>query len=292
MLAPRTALPALTDRLPLGKTGLLVSPICSGMTYDAHVVPAAFEAGINFFFLTADMHWPIYEAARRGLADLLRGHPSRRDEIVIACASYVTQPEFCFAPFDEVLEAVPELGRLDITVAGGSYGPELATRLHMYRLHRLTKHAGSRGIGASFHDRAAARDLVAQGELDIQFIRYNPCHPGAREDLFPHVPEQRHTLLYNFKSTDSWIASDADYAALGVGPDNWKPHITEYYRFALTAPALDGILCGMPSARGVQELADALAKGPLDDEDHQYLIELGILEKRRREAEKQRRMRG
>src|SRR6185312_5815833 len=98
------------------------------------------------------------------------------------------------------------------------------------------------------------------------------------------------TLLYNFKSTDSWVGSADDYAAMGVGEDNWKPDITEYYRFALTAPALDGILCGMPSPEGVQELADALAKGPLDDEDHQYLIELGILEKRRREAEKQKRM--
>ena len=295
MLAPRTALPALTDRLPLGTTGLLVSPICHGMTYDAQVIPAAFEAGINFFFLSADMHWPIYEATRRGLADLLRGHPSRRDEIVIACASYVTQPEFCFVPFDEVLAAVPELGRIDITVAGGSYGPELAKRIEMYKVHRRIKHAGASGIGASFHDRAAARDLIAQGLLDIQYIRYNPIHPGAREDLFPHVASRdtgRTTLLFNFKSTDSWVESDAHYAAMGVGEDNWKPHITEYYRFALTSPALDGILCGMPSPRGVQELADALAKGPLDDEDHQYLIELGILEKRRRAAEKQRRMRG
>ncbi len=293
MLAPRTALPALTDRLPLGTTGLVVSPICSGMTYDARVVPAAFEAGINFFFLTADMHWPIYEATRQGLADLLRGHPSRRDEIVVACASYVTQPEFCFAPFDEVLAAVPALGRLDLTIAGGSYGHELAARIEMYKVHKVTGHAGARGIGASFHDRDAAREHLASGALDIQYVRYNPCHPGAREDLFPHVCARaagRTTLLYNFKSTDSWVESDARYAALGVGAVNWKPHITDYYRFALTTPALDGILCGMPSPDGIVELADALAKGPLDDEDHQYLIELGILEKRHREVERRRRI--
>src|SRR6185436_3867413 len=113
----------------LGPSGLEVSPICSGMTADPRMVPAMYEAGVNFFFLSADMHWPMYENVRKGLDDLLRGHPSRRDEIVVACVVYVTQPEFCFVPFEEVLAIAPLLERIDITVAGGSYGHEITTRL-------------------------------------------------------------------------------------------------------------------------------------------------------------------
>jgi|GEM_PF-1175810 len=293
MLAPRTELPKLTDRLPLGTTGLQVSPICCGMTFDDNVVPAAFEAGINFFFLSADMHWPMYESIRKGLEDLLRGHPSRRDEIVVAATCYVTQPEFCFAPFDEVIEAVPSLGHIDITVAGGSYAPEILTRIEIFKLHRAIKHAGARGIGASFHDRAVARELLDQGFLDIQFVRYNPVHPGAQKDVFQHAKPhpERSTLLFNFKSTESYVDDEEHLKEMGVEEDNWRPHITDYYRFALTAPALDGILVGMPDADGVRQLANALAKGPLDEEDHQYLLDLGVLEKRRREAEKLRKTR-
>src|ERR1043165_4314286 len=100
-------LPKLTDRLPLGASGVVVSPFCVGMSPDPMTIPAAYEAGINFFFVTADMHWPLYEPLRRGLRML------PRDDIVIAAASYVTQPEFCRAPFLEVLAELPELRRLD-----------------------------------------------------------------------------------------------------------------------------------------------------------------------------------
>jgi hypothetical protein len=87
----------LTDRYPLGN-GLQVSPFCLGLVGDPDVVPAAFEAGINFFFISADMHWPVYEQTRRGLAKLLRDKPEARDQIVLGLVAYVTQPEFSCVP--------------------------------------------------------------------------------------------------------------------------------------------------------------------------------------------------
>ncbi|SRR6266550_8217075 len=75
LLGRRLALPKANDRLPLGKTGLTVSPFCFGRTASADTVVAAYEAGINFFFVTADLHWPFYDGIRRGLAKLLRGNP-------------------------------------------------------------------------------------------------------------------------------------------------------------------------------------------------------------------------
>jgi hypothetical protein len=273
--------------LPLGTSGLEVSPICQGMTPDPDTVPAAFEAGINFFFVTADMHWPLYEGTRRGLRDLLAANPAARDSIVVGVVSYVTQLEFSYAPFLEVLEEISPLQRIDLIIAGGAYGHEIPERIEMYKAHRDNRRVGARAIGTTFHDRKAARSVLEQDVLDIAFVRYNPGHLGARTEMFPHVRSRgdgRTTLLYNFKSTDSWIEDEAEYVALGLQPDNWRPHITEYYRFALTEPALDGILCSVPGARGVRELSDALAKGPLDDEDHQYLIDLGTLKRQRDKA--------
>ncbi|HWU90268.1 MAG TPA: hypothetical protein VN253_23550 [Kofleriaceae bacterium] len=276
----RAELPTLTDRLPLGTSGLEVSPICLGITQDPRTIPAAFEAGINFFFLTADMHWPAYEATRRGLAQLIASRPEARDAIVVGAASYVAQPEFLWVPFQEVVRELPGIERLDLTIAGGSYGHEIDRRLETYERHRRVGHVGARAIGASFHDREAALRIVEQGALDIAFVRYSPCFPKARDDLFPHVTSRadgRRTLLFNFKSTYGHIATEAEYAALGIGADYWRPHPTDYYRFALTEPAIDGILCALDGPDMVAELADALAKGPLDEDDQQYLLDLGEL---------------
>jgi hypothetical protein len=272
MLEPRTTLPKLTDRLTLGD-GLAVSPICLGLVGDPAVVPAAFEAGINFFFVTADMHWPLYEGTRRGLYDLLRSKP--RDEIVVAVVSYATQPEFCRMPFSEVVDYIPPLERVDLMIAGGSYGDELERRLEIYGGHRTQRFLGARAIGTTFHDRTAVLPVLERRAVDIGFVRCNPMHPKAEAEVFPHVRDD-HPLLFNFKSTWGCL-TEAELRALGVGEDYWVPHPTTYYRFALTQPALDGLLVALPSPATVRELSDALAKGPLDDEDRQYLLDLGEL---------------
>ncbi len=273
-------MPALTDRLPLGD-GLWVSPVCIGLVGDPKVVSAAYEAGINFFFLSADMHWPVYEATRRGLEDLLADKPSARDDLVVGAVAYVTQPEFCWAPFEEVLDAVPALDRrLDLLIAGGSYGREIATRLPVYADHRKARYLGARAIGASFHDREAACDVVADERADLAFVRYNPIHDGAARDVYARAKSRadgRRCLLFNFKSTAGHLWTDAEYRALGVGDDFWRPHVTDYYRFAFTQPAVDGVLCALPHPDAVRDLGDALAKGPLSEDDHQYLLDLGEL---------------
>ena len=275
MTAARTELPKLTDRIALGTTGLHVSPVCIGTVLDPSTIPAAFEAGINFFFITADMHWLFYEHTRRGLRMLLEEKPSARDEIIVAGVSYLAQPEFLWVPFEEILIAEPSLKRLDLTIAGGCYGHELPRRQPVYEQHRTRRHLGVRGIGASFHDRAACLAAVNNGPFDIAFVRYNPEHPKARAEVFPHVAPERRARLFNFKSSEGWLDDEDKYRAHGIGTDMWRPHVTDYYRFALTEPALDGILCALPGPSAVRELADALAKGPLDDEDRQYLLDLG-----------------
>jgi hypothetical protein len=272
----RERMPAPTDRLALGTRGLTVSPFCIGMCADPKVVPAAYEAGINFVFVTADMHWPLYENLRRGIKDLLAMKPAARDDLVIGAVAYVTQREFCTYPFVEV---ATELGvdRIDLVIAGGSYAHELGNRLPIYRGHRETGHVGARAMGVSFHDRGLAKDTINAGDIDIAFVRYNTTHPRGREDLFPHLSRPRKPLVYNFTSTFGMMTSEEQYASVGVGADFWRPHATDYYRFALTQPQVDGLLIAPPTPSAMQDLADAMAKGPLDDDDHQYLLDLGEL---------------
>jgi hypothetical protein len=270
----RTILPRLIDRLSLGTGGLRVSPFCLGMVGESAVVSAAFDAGVNFFFVSADMHWPLYENTRRGLADLLARGPGIRDEVVVAGVCYPTQPEFCTAPFEELVAAVPGLKTLDVLLAGGAYGWEFDRRLPVYAEHRRTGFLGNRAVGASFHDRQAAPAAVRERNVDIACIRYNPGHAGARRDVFPHLPGRPRPLLFGFKSTFGYVPPGR-MLELGLpGSDYWHPAVTDHYRFALTPPAMDGLLIALRTPGEVTALAAAMAHGPLTEEEEAYLTDV------------------
>jgi aryl-alcohol dehydrogenase-like predicted oxidoreductase len=272
----RAALPQPTDRLPLGHSALRVSPFCIGITSEPETIPAAYDAGINFFFFTADMHWPLYEPTRKGLEMLLQRGGGIRDEIVVGCVSYCAQPEFCRRPFHEALEAVSGLDRLDLLIAGGAYGREIPTRLEAYRTHLQDAFVGTRAIGTSFHDLRAALRVIERDQLDIAFIRYNAVHASATRDLFCRLPARRRNLLFNFKSTSGYVSPEAQ-RELGVLPEYWQPRLTDHYRFVLTRPELDGILCSPDSPDHVEQLVEAMQLGPLDEEEEQHLLFLGML---------------
>ena len=273
----RDSLPRFTDRLSLGSSELRVSPFCLGQVRGEETISAAFDAGINFFFVTTDMHWPLYEEIRRGLATLLARGEGVRDQIVVAGVCYPTQLEFCRYPFQELRDAVPGLKRIDVLVAGGAYGHEIGERLAVYHDMRRTAFCGARAIGTTFHERQAAVRAIQENRLDIAFIRYNAGHPGARHDVFPHVPHPRSTLLFNFKSTQGYVPP-AVLAQFGLdGGEYWHPHITDHYRFALTRPEMDGLLVSLETPEQVRALAEALEKGPLDEEEEEYLMNASLV---------------
>lgn len=276
-------LPRPDDRVALGRSGLEVSPICLGIAGSPEVVETAFDAGVNFFFVSCDMHWPIYAELRDGIAALLARPGVSRDQIVVAGASYLTQPEFCRAPFVELVDAVPGLERLDVLVAGGAYGGELERRSEVYRQSRAEGLAGARGLGTSFHDRGAALAAIQEDALDVAFVRYSPLHPGARDDLFPALDDgsRRACRVYNFNSTRGQQLT-------GSVPDNagdmWIPRVPDYYRFALSRPQVDGLLCAFTRPGEIAELVAALDEGPLSAEEEDYMIALVAEIKRERDA--------
>jgi hypothetical protein len=247
------------------------------MVRSADAVSAAFDAGINFFFLSADMHWPCYEPLRQGLKDLLRRGGGIRDEIVLGAACYPAQPDFCVYPFQEVLEAVPQLERLDLLIAGGAYSRDFSERLPVYQEHRRWRFLGCRAIGTSFHDRQTALAAINERLVDIAYIRYNPMHPGARHDLFPQIAAREPPLVFNFKSTRGYVPPDLQ-TELGLPGDvYWQPAITDYYRFALTRPELDGLLIAPQTPQEVGAFTAALDLGPLDDDEDKFLLNLALV---------------
>lgn len=265
---------SMRDRLALGATGLRVSPFCLGMVERPEAIVAAYRAGINFFFLTADMHWPLYEGARQGLRALLRSARDVRRKVVVSVVSYVTQPEFCNAPFIEVLNAVPELEHVDVAVIGGSYANDFLSRHDVYRSGRP---GGMTALGATFHERSLAVTAVNQKLVDIAFIRYNSAHAGAEQDVFPLLDRNRTSRLFGFKSTSAYLGPE-ELSALNVPKQNWRPTMTDHYRFALRPPQIDGILCSLDEPAHVTALGRALRQPPLTALEAEYLKTLSALE--------------
>jgi len=264
------------DRRPLRNTGLTISPICLGMVSFEDAVCAAFDAGVNFFFLTADLHWPLYEASRRGLEKLLARGQTVRQQVVVGITSYMMHPGMSFAAMREALDAVPGLGTIDIAIIGATHKADFLRRLHDLEEVRMEGCFGIKAIGATFHDRQAALLATNHGMVDISFVRYNPSHPGAGRDLLPRLHAGRSTLLYNFTSAWNYV-SPARCRELKLADDYWRPRFTDYHRFAMTRPEIDGLLCAPGTPEEVRELARALEEGALDQEEEQYLIDLAAL---------------
>jgi hypothetical protein len=256
-----------------------VSPVCLGIIGGdgARLVAAAIEAGINFFFLSTDLHWPSYDALRNGIRAYLRGHPRARDRIVIAAVSYAHPLEFVVGARWELLGAMPELKRLDVLVAGGLCAGDSPRRLEGLR-DPAAPSVGARAVGASFHDRALALEACNGRRVDLAWVRYNPLHRGAAQSLLPAIDGDAPALVYNFNSTHGRLG-DRAWSALRLD-DYYRPPVTDYYRYALSVPRMNGILVSLQNVRQLRELDDALGRGPLSREDAAHLENIVTLAQR------------
>jgi hypothetical protein len=241
------------------------------------VDPAAFDAGVNFFFLTADLHWPLYEELRQGLELLLARGPSIRDEIVVAVVSYLDEPLFQHLQFHEVIQSVRGLNRVDVLLAGAVSNVEsFNARYTSLRRALVVGHAGARAIGASFHDRATALGSLNLNCLNLHLVRYNSGHAGAQRDIFPLLRSDRSSPIYTFKSGFSRVF-EQQFSRLGLPSDHGLPRPTDYYRFVLSHPSVDGVLCSPMSTLELQELVDSMREPPLNEAEQEYMMWLSAI---------------
>jgi len=232
---------------------------------------------MNFFFVTADLHWPLYAGVREGLARLLDGNKSRRQEIVVGVVSYLENPLFSALQFNEVISEVPGLGYVDLMIAGAvSSDSSFYSRVDSISRARAAGRHGAKAIGATFHQRSLALAADHYSLLDISYIRYNSAHPGAQKDLFPFFRHDRAALVFNFKSVMSRLNQQI-FDRLNLPKTCWLPDPCDHYRFVLSRIEIDGVLCSPLQPKEVRQLARALEKKPLSEEEQNYMTWLASL---------------
>jgi hypothetical protein len=127
-------------------------------------------------------------------------------------------------------------------------------------------------VGCSFHERAAARYMLSGRLVDLGLVRYNPSHVLASLDLFPFL-EATTPPLFGFRSTHGFVPGE-QYADLGLSRRHWRPRLTDHYRFSLTQSGLAGVLCSLHRPEHLEQLVQALHRGPLAEDEEIFLINL------------------
>lgn len=126
-----------------------------------------------------------------------------------------------------------------------------------------------RVLGVSIHDRPRAGRLAEDSILDLLMIRYNAAHPGAEQDIFPHLARRRPAVVAY--TATAW-------RRLLKAPRGWKGRAAtagDCYRFCLTSPHVDVVLTGPRTASELRENLAAIEKGPLSPEEMAFMRELG-----------------
>ncbi len=127
-----------------------------------------------------------------------------------------------------------------------------------------------RAIGISTHDRKRAGALAKDSPLDMLMIRYNAAHPGAEQDIFPHVAK-RNPAIVAYTATR--------WRGLLKRPKGWEGPVmtaSDCYRFCLSNQHVDVVLTGPKNRRQLSEnISNLREKGPLSDAENQWIRDYG-----------------
>jgi aryl-alcohol dehydrogenase-like predicted oxidoreductase len=226
-------------------------------------VRAAFERGMNYIFYNAtigkQLSTPLIEAIQKG----------GRERFVIS--SGPTIGYFGGMVRRGVDGVLKKLGtdHLDVAMLHWLGKTSAWTDGTVDELKKCKESGKAKILGISIHDRPRAGKLAEDSPLDLFMIRYNAAHPGAESDIFPHC-EKRHPVIVAYTAT-SW-------KKLLGRPSGWQkavPTAGDCYRFCLSSPFVDIVLCGPGNEKELDENLKAMEKGPLDPEEMAWMREFG-----------------
>lgn len=143
------------------------------------------------------------------------------------------------------------------------------TPANLEEMLKLKKEGKVKSIGISIHNRKRAGQLAAESPLDLFMIRYNAAHPGAEEDIFPHLSPQKHTVT-------AYTATR--WRKLLKRPKGWDgdvPTAGDCYRFCLSDPHVDVVLTGPKTMPQLEENLAAVKEGPLDENQMAWMRKFG-----------------
>ena len=261
---------AFLERREIGRTGLATARLGIGSTFNAptRAIEAAFERGINYLYW-GTVRQPSFA---RAMVNLSRRH---RDELVLTIQSYSPDPGTIAGEVEETLRA-SGVDAFDFLLLGSR--SETPADAFVEVFERLRQAGKVRHLSLSSHNRPLLPKLLAdyaaeRSPYELLMLRYNGVHRGAEQDVFPFVPADPGQRPFIVAYTATRWGHLLDPAKMP--PGETPPSARDCYRYSLSHPAVDMVLCGPANAEQMDEAIRALEAGPLEDEERQRIERIG-----------------
>jgi aryl-alcohol dehydrogenase-like predicted oxidoreductase len=259
-------------RTTLGRTGREVGRLGVASSYGVPgtALEWAFERGVNYFF------WGSRRTESFGAA--LKRLRAQRGHFVLVIESYTRMASLLSWSLERALRTL-SFDCTDVLLLGMWNKPvpprifEAACRLRERGLVRF--------LAVSTHNRKLVPRIAAGGDFDVVHFRYNAAHPGAEQDIFPHLPAANRPGLVAFTATGM-------RSLLGKGPlqgflpgmhrlpkSDHVPTAADCYRFVLTRPEVDVCMTGPANAAQMGQALEALRLGPMSEDELAWMRRVG-----------------
>lgn len=261
-------MPCDWSKVSLGATGLRSSRLGIGSSFGvgAGDLEHAFERGIDYFY------WGTVrrDGFGEGVTRLARAH---RDRMVVVVQSYTRVAALMRPSLESALRRL-KLESADFLLLGWWNAKPPERILDAARA--LVARGVTRHVMISCHDRPTIPGHARTAGVGAVMVRYNAAHPGADEDVFPHLPDPRPGVVAY--TATRW--GDLLNPAL-VPEGEPTPRASDCYRFALAHPSVDVCLCGPKDRAELDEAMAALDRGPMDAGEIAWMRRVGAEVKRR-----------
>ena len=253
----------------LGRTGLRVCRlgVAAGYGVPAEAVERAFERGVNFFYW-GSRRTPAFAAALRHLAP-------HRERFVLEIQSYSRSAALLGWSFERALKKI-RFDYADILLLG-MWNKPVPARL-IEAASKLKERGLVKFLAVSTHARKLVPRIAAESDFDVVHIRYNAAHPGAEQDIFPHLPDGSRPGLVAFTAT-SWgqLTGTSPFVRRGqpIPPAERVPSGADCYRFVLTRPEVGVCMTGPSNSAQMDDALKALTLGPMDQDELAWMLRVG-----------------
>ena len=260
------------ERTLLGRTGLEVGRlgIASGYGAPGTALESAFERGVDYIF------WGSRRGESFGAA--LKRLRTQRERFTLVIQSYTRVARLLSWSLERALRTL-SFDYTDVLLLGLWNKPVPPRILDAAR--RLKERGLVRFLAVSTHKRTLVPRIAAGGDFDVVHFRYNAAHPGAEEDIFPHLPAAHRPGMVSFTAT-SWRQLLGQAPLQGFLPGAHRipkservPTAADCYRYVLTRPEVDVCLTGPANAAQMEQALETLRRGPMSQDELAWMRRVG-----------------
>ena len=256
-----------------------------------------FRMGIagNYGIDSADVRWAAEQGANywvwgssfkpvtQGIREVIRG---ARESHVVALLGWGYFGWQVRRNVEKALRTL-DVDYLDVFKLGWLGRTSAYSRAVVDTLLKLKEEGKIRVIGTSIHDRRRAGRLALDSEIELFMIRYNAKHPGAEQDIFPHLTERNPAVVSYTALAWGQLIKPLKGVEMPPWPGEEKldvPPLTPElcYRFVLSNPHVHLVLTGPKDRAQLECNLRAMRQGPLSPEELDWVGQYGRLVKSRK----------